>query len=323
MTFDNIIIVKGGSYIDVKKALQQWIFEYHKDLNNDFQFKVFKNGRGNHVIHVDENLDNCRFNYLVNYLQYPTDIEYKVSVIGFTLAKDPKIYDHELLGKRIQVYIPEGDTEYDVVHVVSEYNQVYKVDFGGKTTKQDSKGEYVNISPDLNLLADPEIVTAEIKEITEHQKEESVKSIEKRFKIISLIAVAFGALTCFTIFFNPNLFVDLNFILSLAIGAWLFGDYKLLQIDKFYLYSLLLAGGLFLYGLLIKNFIFPTSSDYVKIGFLYPISILIIQKPARFVFKLLLKREPVIDRPPPTFWDGVYTIILFIAFAILPLIFLK
>jgi hypothetical protein len=323
MTFDNLIIVKGGSYSDVKKALKQWIFEYHKDLNDDFKFKVFKNGRGNHVIQADDRLDNCRFNYLINYLQYPIDIEYKVSVIGFTVANDPEIYNQELLGKRIQVYIPEDDTEYDVVYIVSEYNQVYKVDFGGKTTKLDYKGEYQNISPDLNLLADPEVVFTEIKEIKEQEKGESIKSIEKRFKIISLIALTFGALSSITIFLNPKLFVDLNFFLSIAIGAWLFGDYKLLQIDKFYLYSFLLATGLFLYGLLIKNYIFPNSADYVKIGFLYPITILVIQKPARLLFKLLLKREPVIDKPPPTFWDGVYTIILFIAFAILPLIFLK
>lgn len=323
MTFDNLIIVEGGSYNDIKKALKQWMFEYHKELNDDFQFKVYNNGRGNHVIQVDNNLDNCRFNYLVNYLQYPSDTNYKVSVIGFTVAKDPKLFDHDLIGKRIQVYIPEDDTEYDVVYVVSEYNQAYKVDFRGKTTKLDKSREFVNIGPDLNLLADPEIVTTEIKEIKEHQEEESIKSIEKRFKIISLIAATFVALTSLTVFFNPKLFVDLNFFLSLVIGAWLFGDYKLLQIDKFYLYSFLLAGGLFLYGLLIKNYIFPNSPDYVKIGFLYPISILIIQKPARLLFKLLLKREPVIDKPPPTFWDGVYTIILFIAFAIVPFIFLK
>lgn len=323
MTFDNLIIVKGGSYNDVKKALKQWIFEYHKDLKEDFQFKIFKNGRGNHIIQVDDSLDNSRFNYLVNYLQYPIDIEYKVSVSGFTLAKDPKIYNHELLGKRIQVYIPDEDSEYDVVYVVSEYNQVYKVDFGGKTTKLDVKREYLNIALDLNLLVDPEIVTTEIKEIKEHEKEESVKSIEKRFKIISLVVLTFVALTSLTIFFNPKLFIDLNFFLSLAIGAWLFGDYKLLQIDKFYIYSVLLAGGLFLYGLLIKNYIFHNSADYVKIGFLYPISILIIQKPARLLFKLLLKREPVVEKPPPTFWDAVYTIILFIAFGILPLIFFK
>jgi hypothetical protein len=321
MTLDNLIIVKGGSYNDVKKALKQWISEYHKDLNDDFQFKVFKNGRGNHVIQADEKLDNCKFNYLLNYIQYPTDIEYKVSVVGFTLAKDPKIYDSELIGKRIQVYIPDDDIEFDVVNVVSEYNKGYKVDFVGKTSKVINYREYLNIDLDLNLLAPPEIVKTDIKAIKEQENEESLKSIEKRFKLITLIALAFGVLTSLTIFLNTKLFIDLNFFLSIAIGAWLFGDYKLLQVDKFYLYSSLLASGLFLYGLLIKNFIFSTSPDYVKIGFLYPISILIIQKPSRILFKLLLKREPVIEKHPPTFWDGVYTIILFIGLAILPLIF--
>jgi hypothetical protein len=323
MTIDNLIIVKGGSYADVKKALKQWIAQYHNDLNEGFLFKVFKKDRGYHVIQADDNLDNCRFNYLVNYLQYPIDIEYKVSVIGFTLAKDPNIYDHELLGRRIQVYIPEDDTEYDVVYVVSEYNHVYKVDFGGKTTKLDNKRDYIQIDPDLEQLSNPEIVTINKKEQVDAEEKGSKNRIEKRFKIISLIVVAVGVLFSTTIIFNPRLFINLNFFLSLGIGAWFFGDYKMLQINRYYLYSFLLACGFLCYGFIIKTFLFPNSADYVKIGFLYPISILLIQKPLRLIFKLLFKREPVIDRPPPTFWDGIYAIILFIAFAILPLIFLK
>lgn len=74
------------------------------------------------------------------------------------------------------------------------------------------------------------------------------------------------------------------------------------------------------YCLLVKRNLGFYKPDLADLGASYPLSLLITQKPARLIFKKLLNREPVVYKPPPTFWDGVYTIILFFGFAILSLV---
>lgn len=321
MTLNNLIIVRGGSFADVIKALKQWVKKYNRDLNGDVLLKVYKKATGYHIIQVDGELDNSLFNYLVNYIQYPEDIIYKVKAIGFTTATDSFLYESELIGKRIQVYIPENDTEYDVVYIASDDRNVYKVDFGGKTTKLDFRIDPIQIDPDLlNQSTEPVVIHVNKKEVEVSEEIDDINRIGRRFKLISLIAVTILILTSITIFDNPKLFNDLNFFLNFAIGAWFFIDYRLLRIDRYFIYCLLFACGLLCYGLIVKTLLLVGSVDYFKIGFFHPISILLIQKPLRMFYKMLFKREPVIENPPPTFWDGVYTAILFVAFSTLPLI---
>lgn len=321
MTLNNLIIVRGGSFADVIKALKQWVKKYNRDVNGNVLLKVFKKSTGYHIIQVEGELDNSLFNYLVNYIQYPEDIKYKVRAIGFTIATDSFIYDSLLIGKRIQVYVPENDTEYDNVYIASDDNNVYKVDFGGRTTKLDFKIDPIQIDPDLlNQSTEPVVIPILKKEVEVSEEIDNINSIGRRFKLISLIAVSILVLISITLFDNPKLFIDLNFFLNFAIGAWFFSDYRLLRIDRYFIYSLLFACALLCYGYIIWTLLLGSSVDYIKIGFFHPISILLIQKPIRLIFKMLFKREPVIENPPPTFWDGVYTVILFVAFSTLPLI---
>jgi len=61
-----------------------------------------------------------------------------------------------------------------------------------------------------------------------------------------------------------------------------------------------------------------TNTLLVTFGALAPMSMLIIQYPARRIFKSLCNREPVIDRSVKTFADIVYSMLLFFSpFALL------
>lgn len=128
MEIDNLVIIKGGAYNDVKKALKQWIDMYSRDLENGMTFKLYKNGKGNHIIQADKNLDNERFYYLINYLKYPVGIVYNVDIKGFTFGKDC----NQLKGKDLLVYISPTDDEFDNVFVTTSDNENLKIDFGGK-----------------------------------------------------------------------------------------------------------------------------------------------------------------------------------------------
>lgn len=81
MLQNNLILINGGAYTEVKKALKKWIDLYSDQLENDLDFQLYKNGNGNHVIKVDDKLNNESFFYLVNYLNYPEGIDYKVDII--------------------------------------------------------------------------------------------------------------------------------------------------------------------------------------------------------------------------------------------------
>ncbi|MPR36154.1 hypothetical protein [Salmonirosea aquatica] len=309
MTTDNLIIIKGGAYNDIKKALRQWIDLYSKDLQDDLTFQIFKNGRGNHIIQADKKLDNDRFFYLVNYLNYPEDIKYKIEIEGYTTGKD----NNQLKGKDLLVFISLTDKEYDNVLVTTSENENFKVDFGGKITETRDKRIF-NYPTDL-ILKYPETININRKEIEHKEEKINEISIHKRFKILAIIAVSLTLIGIIINQIDPQIFRKFSFFLGMGIGVWFFLDYKMLQSDRHYLCSFGIAIGYFLFILTNNGEFNKSVLDY---GALYPLTLLLVQKPARLIYKATLNREPVVDRPPPTFWDGVYMIILFFGFGVLP-----
>lgn len=146
MINENLIIIKGGEYNDIKKALKQWVDLYSSDLQNGLTFQLYKNGHGNHIIQADKRLDNERFYYLINYLNYPEEIEYNIDIEGFTIGKE----DNQLQGKILLVYISPTDKEYDNVYVTTSENKNFKIDFGGKITET-SENRGLNYPIDFKL----------------------------------------------------------------------------------------------------------------------------------------------------------------------------
>jgi hypothetical protein len=311
VTTENLIIIKGGAYNDIKKALRQWIELYSKELEEGLTFQLFKNGRGNHIIKVDDRIDNERFYYLINYLNYPEGIDYKIDIKGFTLGKE----NNKLRGKKLLVYNSLSDKEYDNVFVTTSENENFKVDFGGKITE--TRERRIFIIPTAINMEYPETIKINRKKIALKKDKLNVTSLEKRFKIFSLIA--FGLLIIGIIInqFDTEIFIKYSFFLGTGTGVWFFADYKMLQSDKLYLYSLGIAIG---YLIFIVIFIGEFNKEILAHGALYPITFLIIQKPTRLLYKAIFNREPVVDRPPPTFWDIVYIMILYMALLILPYI---
>ncbi len=311
VTTENLIIIKGGSYFEIKKALGQWIKLYSKELQNDLAFQLFKKGDREHLILADKRLNNLNFFYLVNYLNYPEGIDYKIDIEAFTVGKD----NNQLKDKKILVFIPQTDTKFDNVLVTTNENENYKVDFSGKITQTEiikSFSEPIDL-----ILENPETLKVNIKVIVKKNKNLNENIISKRFKILSVITVSMTVIGIIINRFDHQLFREFSFLLGMGIGLWFFTDYKMLQINRFYNYSFGIAIG-YLFFVLSINLEFYKSILYF--GVLHPLTLLLLQKPTRLIYKATLNREPVIERPPPTFWDGIYTIILLISLAIIPFI---
>ena len=314
MNNDNLIIIKGGSHNYIKKALKQWIELYSNDLVTDIKFELYKTGQESHLIVADKRLNNEKFNFLVNYLRYPEGIDYKICIDGYITAIDTKLFPKSLLNKNLLIYISEDDKEFDNVFAATEDNEVYKIDFGGKVSKTDEFKTFKHPDINFNSLSRPDKISLNKSEIEDIRKEKSIQSIEKRFKIILSIIIAITTINALSLFVIENSYIDTftSFLLSFGIGGWLLGDYEILQIKKYYRFSFLIAIGIFCYGILIRHMI-PFDNYISEFGFIFPLALLIIQKPLRLVYIRKFNKEPITEKDAPIFWDGIYSLVLFLS----------
>jgi hypothetical protein len=312
--YDGLILIKGTSYNNVKDALQQWIVLYADDLETDIAFGLCNLGMETHIIKVDERLDNDHFFYLVNYLEFPDNIRYKVNIEGFTTASKYK----QFINKKIIVYIDDKDAEGDNVFVITEDNETFKVDFGGKVKKVKSTKTYKlpHIS-DINLLSNPEIIKPDKKKIAKEKQKKSQNRIKKRFKIILLIVLVLFIISIPISFINRENFSFVFYLFSVGLGAWFFLDYEMLRVNKYYGYCFLIAVIFLIYCLILQYIIkiqFINDINSFEITTFIPISFLIIQKPLRFCFKKITGREPTTERDARKLTaDGVYSILCIIS----------
>jgi hypothetical protein len=321
MNKDNLIIIKGGSYNDIKKALRQWIEIYSEDVETDIKFELYKTELESYIIIVDKRLNNEKFNFLVNYLYFPEGIEYKVNIEGFTTALDRKLYPKDILNKKILVYIPDNNTEYDNVYVATNDNEVYKIDFDNKVTKINETRVYLFPEIDFESLSKPEKITLSKTEIAEKKEEKSKRKLKRKFLIYSFIIIGLIIISSMTLFIVNDIFIKTTFFLGLGIAFWFFDDYRMLQIDKYYNYCLLIAVAFLSYVYLMKYLFHSIDMELNDFTAFSPLSILLVQRPLRLIFKKIFKREPIVINPAPTFWDGIYIFILLASFIALPEIF--
>ena len=150
-----------------------------------------------------------------------------------------------------------------------------------------------------------------------------IKEINKRFKKNSFIGL--GLLVIAHIFYLCDIYIFFAIfvvIVGLGLHVWILTDYKMLQSNKHYTYCLLLSIAFCGYYMIFEqklNFDTIDRGTCVSLG---PLMLLIIQKPARLIYKYLYNKEPVVDNPSPTTEDAVYELILFSASGILLLIVL-
>ncbi|HRG64634.1 MAG TPA: hypothetical protein PLV12_02455 [Saprospiraceae bacterium] len=292
--------------------MRQWIDLYSKDLEDGLTFQLFNNDSGYTTIQADYRLDNESFYFLINYLKYPESIEYTIDVEGFTIGKD----DNQLKDKALLVYISPSDEEYDHVLVTTSENENFKVDFGGKITET-SEAKIYRLPNNLTYEAIETIVIDKRMNI-EKVSEERTDILAKRFIIIAAIIISAYVLA-FLIYNQSDNFMKANYTIAFAVWGWLVFDYKILQVDRLYLGSVALALMIFIYGYVLDHeFSDGNKADLVSIGTTMPIFFLLLQRPLRFAFKGIMGREPVVEKPVPSFADFVYFFILWMSTLLIP-----
>ncbi|HMK27852.1 MAG TPA: hypothetical protein VK483_17595 [Chitinophagaceae bacterium] len=310
----NILFIEGGACADIKKALVQWIDLSSDILGEGLTFELYKDERGKHIIKADDNLSNEQFNYLLNYLKYPEDIEYKINITGYTTITKPTVFPAKRMGEEILIFIPESDDEYDNVYWVTKDSQVYKTDFGGTTIESDISKTFEEAEFNSSEYPPPEIFYS--RRVSQPEPEpvdeaESERKISKRFKIISVIIAALIAVSLF--FYNdPLTFIKMNRIIGFGTAFWFFCDDKMLRLNKYFNLSFLIAIIIAFYGYQVRHSppLFYKFVGNLELVLSIPLIFLTVQKLLRIGFKTIMKREPGIERPIRRFADFIYLVLL-------------
>ena len=316
----NLILIEGGAYLDIKKALRQWIDLYSNSIDSDCRFELYKNGRAKHIIKVDNKIDNERFNFLVNYLKYPVGIDYNINVVGYTTITDPNLFLKENLNSQVLIFNYELDKDSDNVYALTSDSEVFKIDFGGKTKKVDIIKKFIEPNIDLNSLQNPDILFVE-KNI-KNPSGIDVDFINKRFKIITIVITSLFILS-YIFINNTRTFLSINYAIGFGMIFWFFWDYKMLQINRFYLRLILFSTLILIYGHIIDLEFNNYGDKLIKVGTVLPLFSLLVQWMCRFIFKTIMKREPIVDRPAPSLADGVYMFIFLMTCIIVPIVIIN
>ena len=320
MTQNSFITIQDCLLSQVKQAVKQWIDKYQDSLYKDFQITLYQHDTDKYVLIPDQKIDNQLFNFLVNYLHYPDNINYNPKISGFTIVKDTTIFPKDIFNYEIEIFIPKNDNEYDNVYAITQYNNAYKIDFGGKTTKVDIKREY--FKPDLDFTVLNNLQTYKVKPHDPIGEAILLRSkLIKRLKIISLI-IPLLLMLCHLTVGKSSTFIFLNSVICFGICYWVIVDYKMLQWLRTYMFSLLIAIFVLIYSFILAGN-FPKESGFLKAASIIPTFVLVIQLPLRLGFKKIFKREPIVDRPAPSTADFFYSIILIISAFIVFIIKLK
>jgi len=82
-------------------------------------------------------IDFVHYCFFVNYLKYPNDIFYKADIKAWTTTRPGDDWmTKEIVNKKVMLFVPDDDTEYDNVYLTTEDNIGYKMGFAVGETSQ-------------------------------------------------------------------------------------------------------------------------------------------------------------------------------------------
>jgi len=134
---DKIILVENVSLDDLKKAIQQFCNSYNQDNFKALPSLSIVSGN-RFIVTFPYDIDFDIYCYFVNYLYYPEDIACKPVIKAWTTTKtSDKWMKDDIVNKKVMLYIPDDDKDYDNVYLTTSDNIEYKMGFAlGRSVKK-------------------------------------------------------------------------------------------------------------------------------------------------------------------------------------------
>lgn len=309
MKNQSYITIEGESFEVVKNTLEEWIDLYTDQLDKTINFEILEKSKSNYLIKINGELNNMLFHFLVNYFRNP-DRE-NINTRGYTTVKDLKLYPESELNKRVVVFVPGEDKEYDNVYVSTGNGKLYIIDFGYKrkrieideliTFNEPDLGEYVTSKSKLTIPA--------LNNKVERQKEEHKEDFTKFF------APAFLVLSILNIYcIENNIILKWPTVILGAILSWWIAEAhnKALLKNRNYLIFLGISIILFYTGWIYDKSLSNSIDIILAISFFHTFFMLLFYQLLRPIYKFITKREPIVSN-----YKGGYSVLIYSIFIII------
>lgn len=140
ITNDKIVLIENVSLEDLKKAIQQFCNNYNQEDYRALPLLTIVS-ENKFVVTFPYDIDFVTYCFFVNYMYYPNDISYKPTIKAWTTTKatDQWIKD-DIANKKVMLYIPADDKDFDNVYLTTSNNVGYKMGFamGEESQKLDA-----------------------------------------------------------------------------------------------------------------------------------------------------------------------------------------
>jgi Na+-transporting methylmalonyl-CoA/oxaloacetate decarboxylase gamma subunit len=134
---DKLILVNGASHEDIRKVLKDFCRLYSKSPSASFSLRLTNTFEHGYAITTPYDIDFEILCFLINYLQYPTEVRWTTKVAGWTSTNPTDTWiTQNTARKRVMLYVPEDDREYDNVYLTTEDNIGYKLGFAVSEEKK-------------------------------------------------------------------------------------------------------------------------------------------------------------------------------------------
>ena len=133
---DKLVVMKGIGLESAKKILQQFCNMYNQEAYTFLPRLTILDDR--FVVTFPYDVSFTSFCWFVNYAYYPClDLEDQIPDVKAWATGEQGVWGpNDWVGKRVMLYIPNGDEEHDKAYLTTEYNDSYKLDFGTKPTSK-------------------------------------------------------------------------------------------------------------------------------------------------------------------------------------------
>ncbi len=133
---DKLIIINDIINSEVDKILTSFCNAYNQESFAAL-LRLYKLSERQFAITFPYDIEFEIFCFLVNYAHYPIGFDKSFEVTGWTTTKSGEIWITEKSeNKKVMLFIPDDDTEYDNVYLTTDDNIGYKLGFATENEKQ-------------------------------------------------------------------------------------------------------------------------------------------------------------------------------------------
>jgi len=152
---DKLIVVSNVNQDDIALALTRFCNMYNNERYAALP-RLSEVYPGTFAVTFPYDIDFVTFCFAVNFMKYPVDIKWDAKVTAWTTANSGEDWVADTnVGKRIMLFVPEDDKEYDNVFFTTADNIGYKLDFAARKAKPPlsmPKMQFAESSVDLDSL---------------------------------------------------------------------------------------------------------------------------------------------------------------------------